>query len=183
MSESLNDLLALLARSAEVGYIGEPVSQLAHALQCAELAATRGGSNALIAASLLHDIGHLCAADDAATMDDLGVVNHETIGGDAADRAGLLADVGQLIAGHVAAKRYLVARSESYRRTLSSASLGTLAFQGGPMDPDEVVAFESHRLAEEMLRLRAWDEEAKVPERDVPALDSYRTLLESLQSC
>jgi len=176
------DLLQLLADAEDVGYIGESVSQLAHALQCAALAAERDGSDALVAASLLHDIGHLCAAADAPTMAGLGVLDHETIGGDAARSAGLGEDVASLITSHVAAKRYLVARSDSYRRKLSPASQGTLEFQGGPMSPDEVRRFEADPLAESILRLRAWDEEAKNPEITVPSLESYRGVLQRLAS-
>ena len=38
---------------------GEGVSQLEHALQCAACAERDGAAPALIAATLLHDIGHL----------------------------------------------------------------------------------------------------------------------------
>src|SRR5262245_49399671 len=38
---------------------GEHVSQLEHALQCAALARQDGASEALVAAALLHDFGHL----------------------------------------------------------------------------------------------------------------------------
>ncbi|NWG75838.1 MAG: HD domain-containing protein, partial [Rubrivivax sp.] len=42
-------------------YDGEPVSHLEHALQCAALAARAGAGDALVAAALLHDIGHLAS--------------------------------------------------------------------------------------------------------------------------
>lgn len=177
---SVDALLQLLADADGTGYIGEPVSQLAHALQCAARAAERDGSDAVVAASLLHDIGHLCAPRDAPTMAELGVLDHEAIGGAAARAAGLGDVVAHLIASHVAAKRYLVAQSASYRHKLSPASTATLAFQGGPMSAAEVARFEIDPLAQDILRLRAWDEEAKDPAALVPALESYRPLLERL---
>ena len=44
---------------ADAAYFGEPVSQRAHALQCAALAAGEGAALPLVGAALLHDIGHL----------------------------------------------------------------------------------------------------------------------------
>lgn len=44
-------------------HYGEAVTQLEHALQCAQLAREQGGSPALIAAALLHDVGQFI--DDA----------------------------------------------------------------------------------------------------------------------
>jgi [1-hydroxy-2-(trimethylamino)ethyl]phosphonate dioxygenase len=48
---------AFLRRGVET--YGEGVSQLEHALQCAMCAERDGAAPALIAATLLHDIGHL----------------------------------------------------------------------------------------------------------------------------
>ena len=50
-----DQLLALLQQQETVGYIGEPVSQLAHALQCAAFAARESADESLILAALLHD--------------------------------------------------------------------------------------------------------------------------------
>ena len=55
---ALDEIRAAFARRGVETY-GEGVSQLEHALQCAACAERDGASAALIAATLLHDIGHL----------------------------------------------------------------------------------------------------------------------------
>jgi putative nucleotidyltransferase with HDIG domain len=63
-------LLSLLASSAETPYIGEPVSQLEHSLQCANLAATSelAVDEKTVIAALLHDIGQFVPSDDLTTL-------------------------------------------------------------------------------------------------------------------
>src|SRR4029453_14469724 len=48
----------LFTRLGNREYSGEGVSQLEHALQCAALAQADGAAEPLVAAALLHDIGH-----------------------------------------------------------------------------------------------------------------------------
>ena len=167
-------IFALLARSADEEYIGEAVSQLAHALQAAALADAAGAPDAEVLAALLHDVGHLCAPTDAPRMAGLGVYRHEELGAEFLAQLGFAADVTELVRGHVAAKRYLVATHPSYAARLSEASRGTLAHQGGPMASVECERFARDRRAAAWLRLRAWDEQAKVPGIPVPGLESYR---------
>jgi len=53
-------LLNLLeTKGRNIQYGNENVTQLEHALQCAELAEKNNFSNEIITAALLHDIGHL----------------------------------------------------------------------------------------------------------------------------
>ncbi len=176
---SAEAVLALLEASAEHDYIGESVSQLEHALQAAACAQRAGASDAERIAALLHDVGHLC--DPAAPrMADVGVVRHEDLGADhLADLAdlGFSHEVSELVRGHVAAKRYLVATRPTYAARLSAASRETLRHQGGPMTPEECERFREDPLHAAKLRLRAWDEEAKVPGLRVEGLDAYRPLL------
>jgi phosphonate degradation associated HDIG domain protein len=179
---SVDDLFALLARSANAPYIGENVSQLEHALQCAALARRANASDALVAAALFHDIGHLCAPADAARMADLGVLDHERIGAERLRAAGLPEEVCAPVADHVRAKRWLVLRRPEYRARLSAASTGTLAHQGGPLSEAEAAAFESEPHFKDTLRLRAWDEEAKIEGWTGPSLDDYRALIEKLRA-
>ncbi len=58
----------IFARRGAEAYLGEPVTISEHMLQCAELAEKAGASDALVAAALLHDIGHFTNEfpDDAA---------------------------------------------------------------------------------------------------------------------
>lgn len=55
----VDDLIALYRNYGARQYGREAVSQLEHALQCAHLAETAGAAPALVAASLLHDVGHM----------------------------------------------------------------------------------------------------------------------------
>ncbi len=173
-------LLATLRRAGDADYIGEPVSQLAHALQAARCATAAGASDAEVAAALLHDIGHLCTGEGVRSMAELGVVDHERVGADRLRELGLPDDVADLVEGHVAAKRYLVATSADYAARLSAASRSTLELQGGAMSEAEVRAFEADSRREALLRLRSWDESAKAPDLEVPGLEHYRPLLERL---
>lgn len=170
------DALHLLARASGQAYFGEPVTQLEHALQSAKLAADAGADDETILAALLHDIGHVLEGE---VDDELGVIDHDEVGLRWLREHGYGERLVLLVGGHVDAKRYLVATNPGYAARLSPASTATLARQGGPMNASEVDAFASHPLHREMLRLRSWDEQAKVPGLAVPDLDSYRALHEA----
>ena len=155
----------------------ESVSALEHALQSAQLAESAQADAPLVAASLLHDIGHFIVADpEAAHIDDV----HEL-------RAvpflaqGFGAKVVEPVRLHVQAKRYLVAVDGGYAGTLSSASLHSLAFQGGPMGADECRLFEALPFAQDAVSLRRWDDLAKQAGRTTPPLGYYLALLQDLQ--
>lgn len=157
---SLDDVIALLSRGQTLRYAGEPVTQWEHALQTAALALQAGASDALVAASLLHDLGHLAqAGDDSPTQaghDD----RHEILA--ARWLAPLFgAAVTEPIRLHVQAKRWLVANTAGYAERLSEDSVRSLALQGGPMSAGESAAFRALPHADDALRLRAWDDLAK----------------------
>ena len=170
-------VLTPLRTASQRGYIGEPVSQLEHALQAAFWARRAGARGAEVLAALLHDIGHLVASADAPQMAGLGVLEHEHIGAGFLREQGVAPAICELVRGHVAAKRYLARRKAGYYAALSEASRGTLAFQGGPMSEAEACAFETDPMGAAKLRLRTWDEAAKRPDLDVPGLDTYVGLL------
>jgi phosphonate degradation associated HDIG domain protein len=174
---AVRELFALLQPAATQAYFGESLSQLDHALQCAALAGEAGSDEATVLAALLHDIGHLCAPAGTAHMSTYGIIGHERIGAAFLRQRGFSPRVTDLAQGHVAAKRYLVWRDSAYMRRLSTASVQTLAFQGGPMSPQEARAFEHDPLAEQKLRLRSWDEWAKRSGWKVPPLEAYRDML------
>src|SRR5262249_32935615 len=153
--------------------IGEPVSQLEHALQCARLAHDEGADDLMVAAALLHDVGHLVGAEDCESMEGLGVHEHERVGGAYLRSLGMNDAVCDLVAGHVDAKRFRVGRDPSYAARLSPASVRTLRLQGGPMSEDEASAFERSWKHDRLLRLRRWDDEAKVMGKEVPSLPHY----------
>ena len=115
-------------------------------------------------------------------MDGYGTVDHERLGADFLRERGFPEKVAQLIENHVNAKRYLVAKSMDYFARLSEASLRTLEFQGGPMTPDEAARFEQHPYFEQILQMRRWDEQAKIPGLPTPDLAHYLGLCVSQET-
>ena len=69
MSLTFDDIVRLLDQRGSQQYGLEAVSQREHALQCAHLAETAGEPDALVIACLLHDLGHMIAAEKAGTME------------------------------------------------------------------------------------------------------------------
>ena len=180
-AQSVDDVLALYERWGTSRY-DEAVFQLAHALQTAALARAAGAADPVVAAALLHDVGHLLdLADGDGERDRTIDQRHEARG--SAWLAELFPPaVTAPIALHVRAKRYRVAVDPSYAEVLSAGSTASLARQGGPMDSAEVTAFESNPGWRDAVALRGWDDQAKVDGLAVPELPSYRALLESLAS-
>jgi phosphonate degradation associated HDIG domain protein len=155
----------------------EPVTALAHALQSAQLAEWAAAPDSLVAAALLHDVGHFIAPlpgaddiDDVHELRALGLLR--TAFGD---------DVVEPVRLHVAAKRYLVAVDPRYGDNLSPASRHTLSLQGGAMSPDEVRWFEALPFSAQAVALRRWDDAAKQPARRTPPLAYYIDLLQSVR--
>jgi gamma-butyrobetaine dioxygenase len=173
-----DEILLMYARHGDAAY-GEPISVSEHAAQAAYFARADGAPAALVVAALLHDIGHLIEAvpqDPAEWPTD---ARHEELGGRwiAARFGAAVADPVRL---HVPAKRYLCATDAAYAAQLSAASVQTLALQGGPMNPAETAAFEREPLHADALRLRRWDDMAKIAGFQAPAIASYRREIEAL---
>ncbi len=74
---------------------------------------------------------------------------------------------------HVAAKRYLCAVDAEYLARLSDASRLSLRLQGGPFTTTQTRKFAEHPCFEAAIRLRRWDEEAKIPQLPTPPLARY----------
>ena len=153
-------------------YVGEPVTQTEHALQCAAAAEKSGASAALVTASLLHDVGHLLHAlgEDCA---DNGIDDqHERLGAAWLEQffPPAVCDPVKL---HVPAKRYRCAVDTHYHAQLSPASVQSLRLQGGPMNAEEIEAFRQHEWFEAALQLRSWDEAAKIPGLKTPSLQHF----------
>lgn len=166
------EVFGLYERFGENDYIGEPVSQIEHMSQAAELAMAEGFDDEVVLAAFFHDIGHLCA-EGAASMDGFGVVSHERLGADYLRRAGFSERMARLVEYHVQAKRYLTFKEPGYFERLSEASRRTLDYQGGVMSAAEALAFEQDPLCAISLRMRRWDEQAKqmgVPVTDLDVL-------------
>lgn len=174
----IDQIFSLFDRFGSESY-GENATQLQHALQVAELARRNGCMPALIAASLLHDIGQLI--DDAGNAAQrLGIDARHEVSGAKFLEAHFPAEVCQPVRLHVAAKRYLCAVDSAYLEDLSHASRLSLKYQGGPMAPEEVRAFEAEAFYADAVTLRRFDDTGKQSDWYPPELVSYRALLESL---
>jgi phosphonate degradation associated HDIG domain protein len=176
--KELADVRRLLVQSGHERYDGEPVSHLNHACQAATMAQRVGAGDALIAAALLHDIGHLVTGasgtPSAAGIND----KHELIAAHVLAQW-LPPNCVVPIASHVQAKRYL-AVNPNYLKTLSEDSRRSLALQGGPMSDAERLDFLKKPFARDSLRLRHWDEAAKMP--NYPTLP-FAQLWASVEHC
>ena len=182
MDRIVDQLIELLHTKGTRQYGGEGVSQCEHALQTASLAVREDAPVALLAAALLHDVGHLLhqAGEQPALrgIDD----QHEEMGAEY-----LLPAFGPAVAEpvrlHVPAKRYLCATDPGYFARLSPGSVRSLALQGGPFTPGEAAEFRALPFAADAIRVRQWDEAAKVPGLETPTLEQYRaTLLAALRT-
>ena len=178
-TDPVRGLAALFSGDGAREYLGEPVSQASHLLQAAALAESAGAAPALVAAALLHEVGHFPSVSSGRELmrgrDNLPA---------AAGADWLSQWFGPEVTGpvrlHVAAKRYLCAVEPGYLSGLSEASLYTLGVQGGPMGGAEMAGFEAHPQACDALRLRRWDDAAKDPAASPPAFGYYQPLLRRL---
>jgi len=169
LTDALEVLGSLFAKEGARQYLGEAVSISTHMLQAAALAEAAGAPDHLIAAALLHDVGHLRHEH----------APHEHSG------AEWLAQwfsscVIEPVRLHAAAKRYLCAVEAGYLEKLSPASLESLHVQGGPMSPEESRSFAELSYAKDAIAVRRWDEAAKDPAAPGPEFDHFRPLLERL---
>lgn len=177
----IEEILQLFQKRGHEEYFGEPVSQLEHALQTAALAEQAGASHALIAAAVLHDIGHLVHGLPE-TIAAQGVDGRHEVEGERWLAARFGIEVTEPVRLHVAAKRYLCRVDQNYRESLSPASLQSLQLQGGPFDAESARTFESNPFFSDAVELRRWDDKAKAPGLRVPDLDHYRAILEAALS-
>jgi gamma-butyrobetaine dioxygenase len=173
----VEEIVHLFETAGARAYLGEPVTQLQHALQAARLAVREQASSPLICAALLHDIGHLLAGatEDTPSQDlcheDLGSAWLKTRFPDA---------VWSPVRLHVAAKRYLCTVEPEYLARLSEASQHSLSLQGGLMSEAEVAGFTAEAFHTDAIALRRWDDAAKDPSLPVPALAAYEELLHQM---
>jgi phosphonate degradation associated HDIG domain protein len=175
----IDEVFSLYAARGSAAYFGEAVSMTEHGLQAAHFAERAGASDTVVAAALLHDIGHLIATvpDDIAdwTVD----ARHEATG------ARWLGewfgpDVADPVRLHVRAKRYLCTTEPTYLSQLSPASVITLKLQGGLLSAAEIASFEAEPGYREAVVVRRSDDRGKVAGFTTRRLEEYRELLGSL---
>ena len=172
----IDEIERLFAARGDSEYGGEAVSQREHALQAAAAAVADGADEPLVAAALLHDMGHLLH-DLPADAPETGVDDHHENSAARFLAAHFGPEVCEPVRLHVAAKRYLTAVEPDYMGRLSGPSITSLMFQGGPMSPAEQEAFRGNPHWQAALRLRRYDEAAKVTGAVTPPLSHFLPLV------
>ena len=185
-------------------HLGEPVPIGEHMLQAGALAEAAGAEGALVAAALLHDIGHLLGEKANRPLGGPGGSSppeskaNRPLGGPggssppestAEDRHGEAGAnwlrqwfgdaVTEPVRLHVPAKRYLCAADTEYFGLLSAESVRTLSLQGGPMTAAEVTAFEALPYSRDAVSVRRWDDQAKDPAVTAPRFAHFAPLLQA----
>ena len=189
MALRLDDIEPLFAAKGHRMYAGEPVTQLEHALQSAQLAEQSGADAALVVAALLHDLGHM-VNDHGETPTLRGIDDrHEYVA--LPFLRGLFDEaVLQPIRLHVDAKRYLCARGHvapggsingaQYWANLSADSKRSLELQGGIFTDAEAQRFISQPHAKGAVSVRLWDDAAKIQNDKTPPLSHYLAIAETI---
>ena len=184
-TENIEQVFDLYRIYGSHDYIGEGLSQVEHAMQCASQAAKEYPNNlGYILGAFLHDIGHLLALDDGKTVGfdftntkmlqptrmkgaehkslGLGLYKHELVGAEFLKQKGFPSDIYSLGANHVLAKRYLVTQNPDYFHTLSDASKATYWKQGGSLILSEMKSFLADPNYPIYIKMRSWDDAAKM---------------------
>lgn len=155
-----------------------------HMLQAGALAQAAGASPELVAAALLHDIGHFFDKHGHGTPHGRDLMNGQDNRHSDTGAAWLAQwfgpEVTEPVRLHVAAKRYLCTAEPGYRERLSEASEYTLQVQGGPMGAEQAAAFAALPGAADAVAVRRWDEQAKDPDAETPGFEHFRPLLAAL---
>ncbi|WP_322106300.1 phosphonate degradation HD-domain oxygenase [Paraburkholderia sp. J41] len=177
MALNLADIRQLFEAHGATAYSGEPVTQLEHALQSGALAQEEGASDELVAAAFLHDLGHLLNRRGE-TPTERGIDDLHQYYALPFLRPILPDSVLEPIRLHVDAKRYLCATDAGYFDRLSADSVRSLELQGGIFDADQARDFAARPYADDAVRLRRWDDLAKVAGKPTPDLAHYLELVE-----
>jgi len=172
----IEDLIQLYEAKGGREYEGEGISQLEHALQSAQLAQQAGAAPALVCAALLHDVGHLLN-DKGETPTLRGVDDLHQYAALPFLRPYFPEAVLGPIRLHVDAKRYLCATRPDYYERLSEDSKRSLKLQGGVFAPAEAERFIGQPHAAEAVKVRLWDDAAKVRGAATPGLAHFEPLL------
>lgn len=160
-------------------YLGEAVTLAQHMLQGATIAERNGDPEEIVAAALLHDIGHIVGSSGSFSMSDTEDRFHERAG------ARLLEPffprvVVDCCRFHVAAKRYLCATDPRYFDTLSAASVHSLTLQGGPMSAAEADEFETQPNFHQIIAVRYLDDAGKQVGMPTPEFAHFVPMLQRM---
>ena len=170
-------LLNLLkTKGSDLQYGNENVTQLEHALQCAELTEQNNFPKEIITAALLHDIGHLLYdGEDPVHEGKDGY--HENLGADYLSE--YFGEAVTLpIRAHVDSKRYLSAVEKEYYELLSEASKKSLEVQGGSFTKEQADEFIKKPFMKQAVEIRRFDDQAKILNKKTPDLLHFKQYVE-----
>lgn len=180
---TISEIRQLFENQGDSEYYGENVSQYEHAAQAAILAKRQGYDEEVQIAAFLHDIGHLFSTQtEEELMEVYGRKDHESVAADWLRERGFSEKIAVLVENHVNAKRYLTHIDEDYYEALSEASKQTLMFQGGRMTEKEAKDFEQNPYFDLIIKMRRWDEAAKVENMKLPELGHFLDICEGYLS-
>jgi phosphonate degradation associated HDIG domain protein len=169
---TLGDIETLFRDHGDIAYAGEGVSQLEHALQTAHGAEREGAAVELVTAALLHDLGHLLNLQGD-TPSARGIDDQHQYFAIPFLRPLFPAPVIDAIRLHVDAKRALCALEPEYYENLSEDSKRSLTLQGGVFPKEALQQFLAKAHSQDAMRVRRWDDQAKVPGALTPPLAHY----------
>jgi phosphonate degradation associated HDIG domain protein len=172
MALALGDIEKLFQRHGHIEYSGEGVTQLEHALQAAHRAQAEGAAETLVTAALLHDLGHLLNLQGE-TPSARGIDDQHQYYAIPFLRPLFPPAVIEAIRLHVDAKRALCALEPTYYEALSEDSKRSLELQGGVFSSADADAFMAKPFAADAVRVRRWDDAAKIPGQATPPLSHF----------
>ena len=178
-AQKVDALFGYMERKGQSRY-DEIVTQLEHALQCANQARSADADDVQVAAALLHDLGHFLVDEHNETASFLTEdFLHEEVGAEYLEPFFIAAMI-EPVKLHVPAKRYICTTDATYYDTLSVASKRSFQLQGGFITEEEKAAFEENPHYQNAVQLRKWDDLAKEKDLATPGLESYR---EAVTAC
>ena len=177
-------LQKLFEYGAAKSYGSQEIGMCDHMLRTAALAKQDNAPDTLVAAALLHDVGHFLVdysptyedARHAAMLDASRDKRHEVVGA-AFLKPFFGPAITEPIRLHVSAKRYLSAVDPNYQKGLTATTQHTLKLQGGPMTAAEVADFRSNPYGEASARLRRYDDDSLCSRTPIQEFSYYRPLL------
>ena len=172
MGLAFTDIERLFRDHGHIAYSGEGVSQLEHSLQSAQLAEESGAPETLVTAAFLHDLGHLLNMQGE-TPTARGIDDQHQYFAIPFLRPLFPPAVIEPIRLHVDAKRALCALEPDYYEALSEDSKRSLKLQGGVYSKAEADVFAAKPHAADAMKLRRWDDAAKVAGKATPGLARY----------
>ncbi len=171
----------IFERRGADSYLGEDVTMSQHMLQAAYHAEQAHAEDIVVAAALLHDIGHYTNEFPEDYLEQ-GTDNFHEEAGARVLRPWFPERLTDCVRYHVPAKRYLCAVRSNYYASLSEASKQSLELQGGPMNTQEVNSFKANPYLDDIVQVRIWDDLAKCPSTVTPDFAHYKPVLQKLVS-